>query len=176
MSHYHLPAICLMALSIVCTASSQQLKTNDWHPDTRKLDDTAKFHDPSDTRSKLARDVKRFYQLLRDKQWHETYEQRAKAFREDIPETDYLVKAKKAEKLWGLLNYDVLSIQFLGDYGATNYDEAMLICRFTEVPNYEVSYSTVFWHYEDGVWKCMSAGPCKLDIFEGTRPPFIDWR
>jgi hypothetical protein len=129
-----------------------------------------------DAASTLAHDLKRFYQLLRDKQWHETYELRAKAFREDVRESDYLAEAKNAEKHWGLVNYDVLSAGFQNAYGSTNVDEAILICKFTELPDYAVSYSTVFWHKEDGVWKCLSAGPRKLGIFRGTRPPIIDWR
>jgi hypothetical protein len=178
MNHYHLPIICLIAASVVCVPDSQGIDTNVWHPNTQKLDLMAKIHDPAmmDAGSTLAHDVKRFYELLRDKQWHETYELRARAFREDVLESDYLAKAKKGEKLWGLLNYEVLSIGFQSSHGSTNSDEAILVCKFTELPNSDVSYCTVFWHREDGVWKCLSAGPIKLDIFEGTRPIIIDWR
>jgi hypothetical protein len=129
-----------------------------------------------DAASTLTHDLKRFYQLLRDKQWHETYELRAKAYREDVRESDYLAGAKKAEKLWGLVNYDVLSAGFENSSDGTNLDQATLICKFTELPDYAVSYSTVFWHKEDGVWKCLSASPRKLGIFRETRPPIIDWR
>jgi len=178
MNHYHLPIICLIAASVICAPDSQGINTNEWHPNTRILDLSAKHGDPltMDAGSTLAHDVKRFYELLRDKQWHETYELRAKAFREDVLESDYLAKAKKAEKLWGLVNYEVLSVRFYNSFGSTNRDEAVLICKFIEVPDSAESYSTVFWHKEDGVWKCLSAGPFKLDIFEGTRPPIIDWR
>ena len=175
MNHYHIPIICLIAASVVCAADAQE---KDWHPNTSILDETAKYADPvmMDAASTLAHDLKRFYQLLRDKQWHETYELRAKAFRKDVRESDFLAEAKKAEKLWGLANYDVLSANFRNSYGSTNIDEAILICKFTELPGYGVTYSTVFWHKEDGVWKCLSAGPRKLSIFRETRPPIIDWR
>jgi len=129
-----------------------------------------------DAESTLAHDLKRFYQLLRDKQWHEAYELRAKAFREVVLETYYLAEVKKADEHWGLVNYDILSVEFSNSIGGTNLDQAILICKFTELPDYAVSYSTVFWHKEDGVWKCLSAGPRKLSIFMGTRPPMIDWR
>jgi hypothetical protein len=177
MNRYHL-IICLIVSSVVVTGCSQETNTNDWHPNTRLLDLAVRDHDPftGDAGSTLAHDVKRFYQLLRDKQWHETYELRAKAFREDTPEADYLTTAKKAEKIWGLVNYEVLSVKFQNSPETTNVDEAILICKFTELPDYAVSYSTVFWHKEDGGWKCLSAGPFKLDIFSGTRTPIIDWR
>ena len=178
MNRYHLPIICLIIASVVVAAHSQETITNDWHPNTRLLDLSAKQYDPiiKDDGITLARDVKKFYQLLRDKRWHETYELRAKAFREDSPETDFLATAEKEGKLWGLVNYDVLSIQFQNSLNTTNMDTAILICKFTELPDYAVSYSTVFWHREDGVWKCLSAGPSKLTIFQGTRGPFVDWR
>jgi hypothetical protein len=177
MNRYHLPIICLIAAAGLCAADAQVTNSNLWHPNTDKLDLAAKHPDQftMDAGSTLAHDVKSFYQLLRDKQWHETYEQRAKAFREYVSEIDYLAEASKAEKRWGLVNYDVLSVNFSNSYGSTNLDQAMLICRFIELPDYAESYSTVFWHKEDGVWKCLSAGPFKLDIFRGTRPPIIDW-
>jgi len=164
--------------SVVGSAYSQEASTNVWHPDTKRLDLIARLHDPftGDAASTLAHDVKNFYQLLRDKKWHETYELRAKAFREDTPESDYLAEAKKAEKRWGLANYDILSVGFRSSPGSTNTDEAILICKFTELPDRAVSYSTIFWHREGGVWKCLSAGPVKLSIFNGTRVPIIDWR
>ena len=177
MNAHHLPIICLMAASIVCAADAQETNRNSWHPNTRLLDDT-KHGDPVsiDATSTLARDVKSFYELLRDKHWHETYQRRAKAFREDVLESDYIQEAKKAEKLWGLVNYEVLSGEFSNTPPGTNVDQAILICKFTELPGYTVSYSTVFWHKENGVWKCLSAGPHKLGIFRGTRPPFINWK
>jgi hypothetical protein len=178
MNHADLTVIFLIAASVASAADSREIGTNNWHPNTKLLDASARHPDPItlDAGSTLARDVKRYYQLLRDKQWPETYELRAKAFREDVSKSDYLEKAKNAEKLWGLVNYDVLSILFRSSYGSTDVDEAILICKFTELPDYEQSYSTVFWHKEDGVWKCLSAGPQKLSIFEGTRIPTIDWR
>jgi hypothetical protein len=178
MNHYYLPIICLIAASVVCAAHAQEINVRSWHANTRILDETAKHADPvtMDAASTLARDMTRFYQLLRDKQWHETYELRARAFREDVRESDYLTEAKQAEKLWGLVNYDVLSAAFQNSYGGTNVDQAIVICKFTELPDYVVSYSTVFWHKEGGVWKCLSAGPHRLGIFRGTRPPIIDWK
>lgn len=171
--------ICLIATSIVCAAHSQGVITNDWHPDTHRFDDLAKFHDPflGDAAATLPHDVKRFYQLLRDKKWHETYELRAKAFRESVSESDYLAEAKKFGKSWGLVNYEVLSINFENSIpDTTNMDQATLICKFTELPGHTDSYSTVFWHKEDGIWRCLSAGPHNLPIFNGMRAPFVDWR
>jgi hypothetical protein len=178
MNDYHLPIICLIAASIVCAADTQETNTNSWHPNTRKLDEGAKFSDPvaGDASSTLARDVKKFYELLRDKHWDATYQRRAKAFREVVLESDYIQEVKKAEKLWGLVNYEVLSVELTNTLPGTNIDEAILICKFTELPDYAVSYATVFWHKEDGVWKCLSAGPFKLSMFRGTRPPIIDWK
>ncbi len=170
--------ICLILTSVVCGADSQSVNPNDWHPDTKILDATVKYGNPSmmDAVKSLTFDLKKFYQLLREKKWRETYELRAKAYREDVLESDYLAKAKKSEKYWGLINYDILSAKFENSYGGTNIDEAVLICKFIELPNYTVSYSTVFWHKEEGVWRCLSAGPSKLEIFESMRPPIIDWR
>jgi hypothetical protein len=177
MNHYHFPIICLIVASVGAAAFAQETSTNYWHPNTKLLDLAARQHDrfTGDAGSTLAHDVKRFYQLLRDKKWHQTYELRAKVFRKDIPESDYLAEALKAEKIWGLVNYEVLSLQFQNSYGSTNVDEAVLICKFTELPDHADSYSTVYWHKEEGVWKCLSAGPFKLSIFRGTRPPIIDW-
>jgi hypothetical protein len=176
MNRYHLPVICLIAASVVCTAVAQETNKYDWHANASILDESAKHADPvtMDAASTLAHDLRRFYQLLRDKQWHETYELRAKVFRKIIRESDYLAEARNAEKQWGLVSYDVLSVQFRS-MGSTNVDEAILICKFTELPDYAVSYSTVFWHKEDGVWKCLSAGPFKLSIFREPTPPTIDW-
>ncbi len=195
MNRYHLPIICLIVSSAVSAAYSQEASTNDWHPrirllnfqegstnswrpNTRLLDIFARQHDPltGDAGSTLAHDVKQFYQLLRDKKWHKTYEMRAKVFRKDMPETDYLATAIRSEKLWGLVNYEVLAISIGNSYGSTNADEAVLICKFIELPDYADSYSTVYWHKEEGVWKCLTAGPFKLDIFKATRAPIIDWR
>ena len=178
MNAYHFQIICLIAASVACTAGAQETNRNYWHANTSMLDEGAKHGNPAgmEAASTLAHDLKRFYQLLRDKQWHETYELRAKVFREDVREFDYLAKAKDAENVWGLVNYDVLSGEFRNAYGSTNIDEAILICKFTELPDYEVSYSVVWWHKEEGVWKCLSAGPRKLGIFKETRLPFVDWR
>ena len=93
--------VCVIVASVGATAYAQAASTNDWHPNTKLLDLAARQHDQftGDAGSTLAHDVKRFYQLLRDKQWHETYELRAKAFREDVLESNYLAEAKKGEKL-----------------------------------------------------------------------------
>jgi len=159
--------IIVLALSILMAACSREKKESEWHPDVQQLDALAR-RDPEGAR--LAHDVEIFYQNLRDKKWHETYEGRAKAFREDMLESEYLRYAKKYENQWGLVNYEVLSGELHGS------DVAVFICKFTELPDYTDSYSAVFWHKEDGVWKCLSAGPKKLSIFDGTRPPIIDWR
>jgi hypothetical protein len=179
MNRHHLLIICLIVMSVAIVARSQETNTNDWHPNTRLLDLAARRHDSfeGDAGSTLARDVKKFYELLRDKKWHETYELRAKCFREDMLETDYLAEAIKYENIWGLVNYEVLSLGFQNSIpDSTNLDQAILICKFTELPDKAVSYSTVYWHKEDGVWKCLSAGPSKLSIFTGLRLPFVDWR
>ena len=177
-NQYRLPIICFIAAAAICTSYSQEISTNDWRPNTRMLDDIAKINDPpmTDAARTLAHDLKRFYQLLRDKQWQETYELRAKAFRKDTPLDGYIAEARQAGKDWGLANYEVLSVGFQSWIGSTNVDEAILICRFTELPGYKISYATVFWHKEDGVWRCMSAGPSRLHFLRGTRPPYMDWR
>lgn len=169
---------CFIALLIVCIASAQNTSTNDWNPNTKLLDSGTKPHGSfsKSAGGALAHDVKVFYQLLRDKKWHETYMLRAKAFREDILEPDYLATAIKNENTWGLVNYEILSAKFQSSIDSTNIDTAILICKFTELPGREGSYATVYWHLEEGVWKCLSAGPSKMDIFNGTRPPIIDWR
>lgn len=174
MNSYRLLIISLIAALGVATAYSQQTSTNDWHPDTRLLDLSARDHEGSDA-SALAHDVERFYQALRDKKWPETYELRAKCFREGSPESNYLAEAKEYGKIWGLENYDVLSVE-LQRMAGSNYEVAVLICRFTELPDDSVSYSTVYWHREDGVWRCLSAGPKNLPIFEATRLPYVDWQ
>jgi hypothetical protein len=186
MSRRRLPIISL-ALLVATVGCVQEIKvvhfqdgssgaqTNGWHPNTRLLDLAAQ-EDPKGVGSTLARDVKRFYQLLHDKQWQETYELRSKTFREIVPESYYLAEAKKSEGIWGLVSYDVLSIETQNSPGTTNLDTAVLICKFTELPDYAVSYSTVYWHNEGGTWKCLSAGPIKLDIFRGIISPFVDWR
>ena len=169
--------VCVIIGSAVGAAYSQETSTNNWHPNTKLLDLSASWHAQSgDIGSTLARDVKRFYELLRDKKWHQNYELRAKAFREDMLESTYLAEAIKYENSWGLVDYEVLSAVFQSAVDSTNLDQAVLICKFTELPGHEVSYSTVYWHREEGVWKCLSAGPSKLDIFRGLRPPIIDWR
>jgi len=178
MNHYHLGIIGLIIATLVRVSDAQETNTNYWHPNTRLLDEGAKDTDPvtGDSSRTLAHDVKRFYQSLHDKHWDATYQLRAKAFREVVLESDYIQDVKKAEKRWGLVNYEVLDVEFQNSPPGTNIDVAILICKFTELPDYAVSYSTVFWHKEDGVWKCLSAGPQKLSIFRATRPPIIDWR
>jgi hypothetical protein len=177
MNHSHLKII-LLALSFVgFAASAGDISTNAWHPNTRLLDLAEQRHDSNtnDATNTLARDVKKFYELLRDKKWKETYKLRAKAFRKDFLEADYLVRGELTGNNWGLVNYEVLSVKFQNSYGSENFDQAMLIFKFTELPGKD-SYSVVYWHHEDGVWRCLSAGPSRLDIFEGTRAPIIDWR
>lgn len=195
MPYYRLQFIFLIAVSIVGTACGQSANTNgwhhivgtaygqnastnDWHPNTARLDILAKFPDSSskEAYSTLAHDVENFYQLLRDKRWHKTYELRAKAFREDTSEDDYIAKALKYESKWGLVNYEILNVGLQNSEPTNGLDTAILICKFTELPGNYDSYATVFWHKEDGVWRCLSAGPSGIDIFRGTRPPLIDWR
>jgi len=166
-------------MSFVGAANSQIQNTNDWHPNTRILDEGTKHPNSGDgsSASTLAHDVKKFYELLRDKKWHQTYELRAKAFREVMLETDYLAEGLKYENKWGLVNYEVLAAELENsDTASQDMDTAILICKFTELPGNTVSYSTVYWHREDGVWKCLSAGPKKLFIFDGLKRPEIDWR
>ena len=159
-------AVGLLVLSVIIQACSQEAETNSWRPNVRLLDAAARR---GQEEAQMSHDVKLFYQLLRDKKWHETYERRAKAFRADVPESEYLKTARDYENKWGLVNYEVLSVTF------QNSDVVILICKFTELPDSVDSYSTVYWHKEDGVWKCLSAGPKKLDIFSGTRPVIINW-
>jgi len=129
MNHYHLRIICLITASVVVTGCARETSTNDWYSNTSILEETSKHADPltRDAASTLVHDLKRFYQLLRDKQWHETYELRAKVFREVVRESDYLAEAKRAEKLWGLVNYEVLSAEFRNAYVGTNVDQAIII-------------------------------------------------
>jgi len=176
--YYFVTIICLITASVIRTSNAQRIDNHYWHPNTAILDEAAKYTDPvrGDAASTLEHDLKRFYESLRDKKWHETYILRAKAFQEDVQESDYLEEAEKHGKRWGLANYEILSDTFCNTIGSTNLDEAILICKFTELPDYTVSYSTVFWHKENGIWKCLSAGPINLRIFRGTRPPIIDWR
>ncbi len=65
--------------SAVGVANSQETSTNDWYPKTRLLDLAARDY-AKGVGDTLARDVKQFYQLLRDKQWKETYETTCKGF------------------------------------------------------------------------------------------------
>lgn len=179
MKNYCLSIICLIAAWIACLADAQEINTNYWNPDTKRLDLSAKhISDPEwrDATITLERDLTRFYQLLRDKQWHETYKLRAKAYRHDVPERHYIAQAKLFGKEWGLANYDVLAVRFENAVNETNIGQAVLICKFVELPGYVTSYATVYWHREDGIWKCMSAGPSNLPICSGTRPPFMDWQ
>ena len=165
-----LPKVARVGLTVLLLqvegACSEQ-KTSGWHPNIQLLDAAART---SQQASALAGDVKEFYQLLRDKRWHETYVRRAKAFQEDVLESDYIARAEKYESKWGLANYEVLSVEFYDS------DVVLLVCKFTELPDYADAYSAVFWHREGGAWKCLSAGPKKLTIFSGTRPPKVDWR
>jgi hypothetical protein len=163
---------------ITLPVGAQETNGVSWHFNTSVLDDLTKYGRPAakTAGSTLAHDVKRFYQLLRDKQWQETYELHAKAFREVVSEVYYTTTAKLEAQPWELVSYEVLSCQLRNALGSTNIDEAALICKFAELPYYAETYSTVFWHKEDGVWKCLSAGPHKLSIFNEVKVPFIDWR
>ena len=174
---FRLQFFCALILLMCCSVGAQIANTNDWHPNTRLLDMTPTSRDANGeyAETSLSRDVKKFYLALRDKQWHDTYMMRAKAFREDMPESEYLEFARKGEKKWGLVNYEVLSLE-LDSFQTNDADVAILICKFTELPRKRDTYSTVFWHKEEGVWKCLSAGPRNLIIFDGTRTPIIDWR
>ena len=86
-----------------------------------------------------------------------------------MSESDYLASAIKYESVWGLADCQVLSVQL------QNSDMAILICKFSELPDRAVAYSTVFWHKEEGKWKCLSAGPKQLNIFNATRQVTVDW-
>jgi hypothetical protein len=176
MNTYHWQILCLITTSFVFAANAQE--TNDWHANTSLLDFNAKHGDPAmrEASSSLARDVKVFYQSLRDKQWHKSYVMHAKVYRDIVMEPTYLAETIKYENIWGLVNYDVLSIQFRHTYDSTNINEGILICKFTELPDYAVAYSTVWWHKEEGGWKCLSAGPIKLSAFKEIISPFVDWR
>lgn len=176
MIHYRLTFVCLIAMSMTFVGFSQT--GNGWRPNTRLLDIAAKadVSPTDDAKRALAHDVKTFYELLREKQWRKTYELRAKVFREDTPEDEYVSEGLQVEKSWGLANYEVLSLEFDKTPGSKSVDQAVLICKFTTLPDSAVNYSTVYWHREDGVWKCLSAGPSGPSIFYGTRPPYIDWQ
>jgi hypothetical protein len=133
-------------------------------------------YDPSDTNdAALEHDVRTFYKLLRDKQWPAAYDMRAKAFRETCPKAAYLRMAEEEGKDWGLANYEVLSAEMDEEDDSGSYT-AVLICKFVELPGDAVSYSTVYWHNEDGSWKCLNAGPKGMDIFSGGEGPYINWR
>ena len=177
MKLYRFPIVILIAAFFAGATECQETHTN-WNPNSKKLAEAAKYADPitMDAASILERDLTRFYELLHDKKWRETYQLRAKAFQEDFPETDYLAAAKKEEKLWGLVSYDVLSVNFETTYGSTNVDQAMLVCKFIQLPHNSVSYAAVYWHRENAVWKCLNAGPNNLSISIGTRIPYIDWK
>jgi hypothetical protein len=178
MNSNYFQIVFLIIATVVCPANAQQTNEDYWHPNTSILDELAQHTNPAmmDASSALVHDLKRYYQLLRDKKWKETYELSAKAFQEDVQESDYVARAINAESRWGLVNYDVLSAEFRSEINSTNLDEAILICKFTELPNYKVSYSTVFWHKEGGVWRCLSAGPRTLGVLRETRLPIVDWR
>ena len=176
MNAYHFQIICLISASVVFTSGAQE--TNNWHANTSLLDFNANHGDPAmrEAASSLAHDVKIFYQSLRDRQWHKSYVMHAKVYRDLVMEPTYLAETIKYENIWSLVNYDVLSDQFSNTLDSTNINQAILICKFTELPDNEVTYSTVWWHKEDGGWKCLSAGPRKLSVFREMIAPYVDWR
>jgi hypothetical protein len=190
MHYYRLQLICLIVMSVIGSARAQNTNTNHfqmvqilhantvvpWNPNTRLLDLPAQRQRSFEQDRILAIDVENFYLALRDKKWPETYKGRARAFQEDFPATEYLAEAINSGKRWGLANYEVLSATLMNSGPTNDMDVAILICKFTELPLYTDSYSTVYWHREDGHWKCLSAGPHGLGIFGATRPPIIDWR
>jgi hypothetical protein len=148
-------------LGVVATSCSHQSNATDtWNPKTERLDQLSL----DDTNfASFANDVKKFYELLRKKDWKATYERRWKTFRQDLPEELYLNLAKKEGSNWGLQDFEILSIE------THDSNKATLICKFVELPGSTVVYSTVRWHKEDDIWKCDIAGPSDLTIFRYTR-------
>lgn len=129
-----------------------------WNPNTWRLDDTAS-DDPNYIG--LDHDVKNFYTILRQKDWKSAYQLRWKSFRRTMPEMTYLNWAKEEGTNWELANYEILSVQMYDNI------DAILICKFIELPGPLTSYSVVNWRKEqDGVWRCDSAGPDRLTIFK----------
>ncbi len=139
-------------------SGSQVNTTNTWNPNTEKLDESAKI----DTKFlSLDHDVKNFYNFLHKKDWKATYELRWKRFKEVVPEPLYLSTAQQELPDWQLSNYEILSV--------TTYDsdDAILICKFVELPGPVTTYSVVDWRKEkDGVWRCDAAGPTKIFLFQ----------
>jgi hypothetical protein len=122
-----------------------------WNPNTERLDDTAS---QAPEFVSLDHDVKNFYAILHQKDWKSTYQLRWKSFKRSMPETTYLDWAKEEGTNWELANYEILSVQMY------NNNDAILICKFIELPGPLTSYSVVNWRKEqDGVWRCDSAGP-----------------
>ena len=141
--------------------NSPSIAIGDWKPDTQKLDDAV---GSSPNSLSLDNNVKNFYELLHKKDWKATYDLRWKAFKKDIPEEMYIKSGQVAGATWKLLNYEVLSVSVYND------DDAMLICRFVELPGPTVSYSVINWRKEeDGIWRCDAAGPERLTILQYLR-------
>lgn len=165
-SCYAIILLCLFVLSAGCSrnAKSGIGGTNlalAWNPDTRALDDMP-VNDANCVT--LDQDVRKFYDLLREKDWGAAYDFRSKTFKSDFPETTYLNWAQQEATNWELADYEVLSVSRYGT------DDAALRCKFIELPGPIISYATVNWHKEkDGVWRCNAAGPIKLPIFLSTR-------
>lgn len=136
-----------------------EISTN-WNPDTEDLDLGARY---DETYLELDHAVTNFYNLLRKKDWNATYDLRWKTFRESITKETYINDGEKEMPDWQLANYDILSEETYND------DDALLICRFVELPGPRVAYSMVNWRKEhDGVWRCNVAGPTSLSLFRFT--------
>ena len=154
------PVILIILLSVIFGCSRHEHVGNIWNPKTKYLDqlslDNTNFVN-------LARDVKDFYNYLEKKDWESAYERRWKTYRQDFPKNIYIKTANSEGRYWGLINYEILSVE------THNSDEAVLICKFVELPDSATAYATVRWRNEDGTWKCDAAGPEKLSIFRYTR-------
>jgi hypothetical protein len=153
--------VMLLTMSLLfLTSCSRVDSSRNWNPKTDRLDKLV-ASDPSLV--DFARDVKDFYVGLRKKDWALTYARRWKTFRQDCPEGVYLKTARAEGQDWGLLDYEILSVD------RHDSDEVVLICKFIELPDSAVSYGTVRWHNEDGIWRCDCAGPERLSIFRYMR-------
>jgi hypothetical protein len=141
------------------TATDIKLNANDdWHPDTKDLDLTAR-EEPEFL--SLDRDVKNFYELLHNKDWKATYALRWQAFRRVVSEQIYISGCEQELPKWELTDYDILSVHMY------NSDDAIVVCRFIEMPGPTTTYSVVDWRKEkDGVWRCDAAGPGLMRMFQ----------
>jgi hypothetical protein len=162
-------SFCVISCLLVCCSCSRKIVlrftnqvqpdsiSTNWCPDIEKLDLSSKYDADIST---LAHDVESFYENMRMKNWKPTYESRWKRFKEVASEATYLNDVEHEIPDWQLLNYDVLSIH---EYGS---DDAVLICRFVEMPGPTTTYSVVDWRKEsDGKWRCDVAGPERKLMF-----------